>query len=171
MMNFKKNILVWAIVILAATNIATIVTIFYHNHHGFRRGHRGEFPMEGRNHGFGKMLNKRLNLTEEQQEKFRTFRQNYHTEVRALKEEMHGKRKLFLEELGKQKTDTIKLNQISTEIGNLHVRLKNATAKYFLQMKSCCSEEQKTKLFEVFSGMSNMEGECNMPDRCQDSLK
>ena len=62
-----------------------------------------------------------------------------------------------------EKSDTIILNKLSKDLGNLHTELKNLTIQYYLDMKEVCNEKQKVKLFQLFKTMVNSNGSITMP--------
>lgn len=172
MIGFKKNILIWVIVILCATNIATVATIYYHNYlYKINVLNTKTNHIEVPNNQLGRFFKEQLNLDEEKHQKFRTYRQKFHSQANILTNEMQAKRNEFLDELGKSNSDTVKLDQLASEIGYLHAKLKRITFVYYLEMKNICTDEQKVKLFEIFNAMANQEAEIKMPNKCIDNSK
>jgi Spy/CpxP family protein refolding chaperone len=161
---FSNNkFLIAIIVILIATNISTILTVRYKSAHKVRsyqenRGGNIKLPTSR----FGMFFREQLNLNEEQHAQFREFRQQYHPHVHGLTNNMREKRMELLTELSKEHPDTLILNNISKEIGDMHTMLKIATNEYFLNMKSVCTPEQQTKLTEIFRTMLNKESRPEM---------
>ncbi len=171
-MNNKRNILLWIIILLVATNVTTIATIIYHNYSQQEIRKTDTLnQLEIPNKRIGRFFKEQLNLSFEQNQKFREFRQIFHSESNRLTSEMQLKRKEFLNELGKANSDTVYLNKLSNEIGNLHTDLKHITYQFYIEMKSVCNEEQKAKLFEIFNSMANQEIESKMPNNCLDGIK
>jgi len=159
----RSRLYIAIIIILIATNISTLLTVRYQTSKKFNTyqessGSNIEIP---RTH-LGRFFRDELNLTREQHFKFREFRQQYHAYVFDLTGQMQEKRLELLDELSKEHPDTLVLNRISTEIGDMHTLLKKATNEYFLSMKNVCKPEQQKKLTEIFRSMLNQEGSSNM---------
>ena len=156
---FKKNkILIWVIIILLATNIATIATVIYHVYiieNNIRKPERIVIP----DYGLGRFFREELNLTREQQQQFRSFRQNYRLQASKIIKQMQEKRLEMLDELSVENSDTVRLHQIADEIGAFHRELKHLTFEYYLNLKDICNDQQRDKLFRMFKAMQNSEWE------------
>jgi len=162
----NKNILIWIIVFLAITNISTIGTIIYrtYSQQTISQSNQSE-QIEIPNDHLGKFFRDELNLTYEQHQQFRNLRQIFHTKANVVTDEMQVKRDEIMLQLGEEKTDTVYLNTLAKEIGNLHEELKHLSFEYYLNMKSICNDEQKDKLFQIFKAMTNNGGEIKMPNK------
>lgn len=168
----NKGILIWIIVILAVTNISTLGTIIYHS--CFQEDIVQENSPEPINipDGYlGRFFRDELKLNFEQHQQFRTFRQHFHQEANLVTDKMNINRKELMLELGKEKSDTAYLEKLAEEIGDLHADLKHLTFGYYLEMKNVCTEEQKEKLFQIFSSMTNQGAEMEMPDTRQNPFQ
>ena len=69
----------------------------------------------------------------------------------------------LIKELGTPNPDSIRLNQMATEVGNNHRELKQATTIFYLNMKKICTAEQQAKLHGIFQSMLNKENQINLP--------
>ena len=153
---YNKRIFIWIIVILAVINISTIGTIVYRAEfqgNNIRDNNSGQIEIP--NTHLGRFIKNELNLTYEQHQQFKNIRYKFHEKANIFTNEMQVKRNEMMIELGKEKSDTIHLHTLAEEIGNLHEDLKYLTFEYYLDMKNICSEEQKKKLFQIFSAMTN----------------
>ena len=168
---YNKNTLIWIIVILLVANLTTIGSIIYHAY--FQQNISQitqEKQIEIPNSHLGRFFRDELNLTKEQHQQFRKLRQKFHVEANVKTAKMQVKRNEIMLELGKEKSDTIYLNGLAKDIGDLHEELKHLTFDYYLDMKSICDEEQKGKLFQVFSAMTNNGNEMQMPSNEQNNF-
>ncbi len=169
---YNKNILIWIIIILAVTNISTIGTIIYNAHfrqNGPVNNQSGQIQVP--NDHLGRFFRDELNLTYEQHQQFRVLRQKFHSDANAITDEMQVNRNEIMFELKKSKSDTAYLHMRAKDIGKLHEELKHKTFEYYLGMKNICNDEQKRKLFMIFSSMSNSEGEIKMPNNRQNNFQ
>jgi Spy/CpxP family protein refolding chaperone len=54
-------------------------------------------------------------------------------------------------EIKKPVSDTVKLNTLAMETGNLHAELKQETNRFYLKIKAVCTPVQLEKLQNAFS--------------------
>jgi len=152
----NKSLLIWLIIILLATNISTIGTIFYHVY--FQDKQLPDEPdrelriPEGH---LGRFFRDEMNLTPQQHRQFRDFRQNFHRKANGLAMRMQENRNMLFQELATENPDTVYLGKLADEIGKMHAQLKRLTFEYYLQMKSVCDPQQQQKLHFIFSKMIN----------------
>ncbi len=148
--------LITTIVFLSLFSLSTIGTIVYHIY--FTEEGTSEVVAEQidvPDKGLGRFFRQQLNLTHKQHIQFRKFRQQFHKKANVVTDELQLKRNEFMDELGKDSSDTDKLHQLSLEIGALHAELKHLTFEYYLQMKNICNKEQQEKLHTIFQSMMN----------------
>jgi len=168
----NKSILIWIIVILAVTNISTLGTIIYHS--CFQEAivpDGSPAPITIPDGYLGRFFRDELKLNFDQHQQFRSFRQHFHNQANIVADKMSLSRNELMLELGKEKSDTIYLQKLAEEIGDLHTDLKHLTFSYYLEMKNVCTEEQKEKLFQIFSTMTNIGAEIEMPDKKQNPFQ
>jgi Spy/CpxP family protein refolding chaperone len=162
----NKSILIWIIVILAATNISTVGTIVYFVYfQGNTVQYKNSPQIDIPDSHIGRFFRDELNLNRKQHDQFRIFRQNFHEEANILSNKMQVNRNEIMTELGKENSDTIYLHTLAREIGEMHEELKHLTFEYYLEMKNICTIEQKEKLFQIFRTMINQDDEIEMPDK------
>lgn len=167
---YNKSLLIWIIVILAATNISTVGTIVYRVCFQENTIQNNSTPqINVPDSRLGKFFRDELNLNSGQHQQFRTFRQKFHKQANILTAEMQVKRNEMMAELGKDNSDTIYLHTHAREIGEMHTKLKHLTFEYYLEMKNICTDEQKEKLFQIFKAMINQDAEIKMPDKKQNN--
>jgi len=167
-----ESILIWIIAILAITNISTLGTILYRSH--YQEAIVQISPPESIDipeSYLGRFFRDELNLNYEQHQQFRNFRQNFHNQANIITRKMQAKRNEFMLELGKGKSDTVHLQRLAKEIGALHADLKHLTFEFYLEMKYICTDEQKEKLFQIFSSMTDQGAEIKMPDKRQNRFQ
>jgi Spy/CpxP family protein refolding chaperone len=149
--------MMYAIVILAVMNISTLATIIYHQVNSDKQSAvqvKTEKQTETDAEKFsGRYFRDKLNLSDDQMNKFRGFNQEFRSRARNISIEMVAIRKQMLEEMASGKADTSKLNDLSDSIGLLHSELKKITYRYYLEIQNICDAEQNEKLEQLFSEM------------------
>jgi len=161
----KTRLLVLGIVLLFVTNVATIVGIMLH-----LQGHEYSQPnceMEQddvNDMPRGQFFKIKLGLDQEQTHIFRDLYHQYKSDAGQISQQMEILRKELVDELVIEKPDSASLENIATNIGNLHKQLKELTVAYFLEMKKNCSPEQADKLHEIFHSLLNEQGDVRMPN-------
>ncbi|MGD9556432.1 MAG: Spy/CpxP family protein refolding chaperone [Mangrovibacterium sp.] len=160
----KYRLLSWIIVILLATNLATIGSFYYHRTMENRQpkteqNEQQNIPGEQRTRFF----REQLALSDEQLEQFREINRTFNRIAKHLEMNLAGLREEMIEELGSQSPDTIRLGQIAAEVGSNHRQLKQVTATFYLDMKRICTPAQQEKLHELFKAMLNKENQINLP--------
>jgi Spy/CpxP family protein refolding chaperone len=160
--NTKYRILIWIIVILVATNLSTIGSFYYHRFSEAKETKQEDqdaIPGEQRTRFF----RDQLNLNAEQLDQFRNINRTFNRTARDIEMNLVQLRADMINELGSQKPDSIRLGQISLEIGNNHRELKQVTATFYLDMKKICTAQQQEKLYGIFQTMLNKESHVNLP--------
>jgi len=164
-MRFLTNtkILTYIIVLLIVSNISTIITIYYHKKefHPTEKVDNIDSTKKLENRGY--VFREKLDLTDDQQEAFIGFLRNYNRNARQISLQLQDEREQLILELGKADSDSLTLDNIAVNIGNLHAELKRLTSEYYSNMESECNEEQAQKLKEIFLQLLNSEGNVNLP--------
>lgn len=157
------RILIWAVVILAATNLSMGISLWYHNQQEKKAAEteQVEMPSEKRTRFF----REQLNLQPEQVNSFRELNRNYNRSARRISDQLALLRVEMVEEMGKAETDTTKLDAISSEIGAMHKTLKDLTVDYYLGMKAVCNADQQEKLKDIFLSMTKSKEDVSLPQR------
>ncbi len=159
------RILIWAVVILAATNLSMGLSFWYHRQQDKKaaeiQAQKVEMPSDQRTRFF----REQLNLQPDQVDSFRNLNRDYNRSARRISNRMTDLRVEMVDEMGKDVSDSVKLHSISSEIGELHKNLKDLTIDYYLDMKEVCNEEQQDKLNEIFLSMTKSKEDVSLPQR------
>ncbi len=160
------RILIWAIIILLATNLSMGFSFLYHKQQDQKVAQQAEqtaieIPAEQRTRFF----REKLGLRSEQVDVFRELNREFNRNGHQINGSLEQLRIEMVVELGKANPNREKLKTISTEIGALHSKLKTVTIGYYLEMKAMCNEEQQQKLNEVFMGMLKTKEAISLPRR------
>jgi hypothetical protein len=143
----RNRILIWVILILLATNIATVVSVIRNS--AGRTG--GDVMADARVMFF----RDHLQLTDEQMGEFMQLNRTFTQNARRMTGRLDMLRRNMIEELAVPEPDMKRVSQITAEIGSLHNDLKQATASYYLGLKETCNSEQQERLKEMFMIMSD----------------
>jgi hypothetical protein len=147
----KTQILTWLVVLLLVLNAVTIGAIIYHQRQEQKNvssvtidGYAGVNPLNGR------FFRQELGFNNQQMETFRELNQRFRPitmeitfRIDSLKEEIYNL-------LTGGKADSLQLQKLSEEIGQLHGRLKNETVRFYVRLNALCDSQQKEKLAAVF---------------------
>ncbi|HYQ57644.1 MAG TPA: hypothetical protein VEP89_09890 [Draconibacterium sp.] len=157
------RILIWVVVILAATNLSMGISFWYHKQQDKKatEEQQVEMPSEQRTRFF----REQLNLQPDQVDLFRELNRSYNRSARRISDQLSLLRIEMVEEMGKVDTDTTKLDAISSEIGTMHKTLKDLTVDYYLGMKAVCNADQQEKLKDIFLSMTTSKEDVSLPQR------
>lgn len=150
----KRTTLIWIIVILLLTNIATFVGVFWAKQHPPHPvpPPLGEKPMADRH--FIHHLKDSLQLSDNQMQEMRVLRQEFRQSVQAIEEDMRNNRVAMLKALHYRHIDTIQVKHLAAEHGKLHQRLKLQTAYFLIAAQQQLDSVQQAKMFYLFEQMS-----------------
>lgn len=159
------RILIWVIVILAATSLSMGISFWYHKQQDKKaaeqKAQQIEMPSEQRTRFF----REQLGLRQDQMDIFRDLNRDYNRSARRISNDLEELRIDMVKEMGAKHPEEDKLNSISENIGELHADLKKVTIKYYLEMKKVCDESQQEKLNEIFLSMSKSKEDVSLPQR------
>ncbi len=153
----RNRLLIWVVMILLATNIATVVSVMRNSGESAEREVRGDAMADARVMFF----RDHLELTEGQMADFMQLNRLFSQDARRMTTRLDILRRNMIEELAKAEPDMNRVDQITAEIGSLHYDLKQATATYYLGLKKSCNPEQQERLKEMFMVMSDPQGDLN----------
>ncbi len=161
----KYRILIWLVVILFAMNLATIGSLIYQTR-------KSRLPESRATEDIGvatsdqgaRFFRDQLELGPDQMVRFRDANREYNRKTHRLARDLEMLRVEMVSEMTGAHPDTVLLNSVSREIGNRHRELKQLTAAYYLEMRACCTPEQKEKLDEIFLKMVGQDNP-GQPDR------
>jgi Spy/CpxP family protein refolding chaperone len=153
----KNNWMVWAIVVLAVMNLATLITVVYHKNKSVEE-EIVAMPDQAKSENAsvkysGHYFRDELNLSNDQMKKFSEFNPEFRQIVMAINRSLDSKRHEMLVEMAEKNCDTNRLNLLSDSIGYLHASLKKQTYLYYLNFKKICTEQQQEKLEQLFGEM------------------
>ncbi len=160
----KYRSLIWIIVILVATNLSTIGSFYYHRITELKSAEVGQneqtnIPGEQRTRFF----RDELNLDADQIDQFREINRTFNRTARDIEMNLAQLREKMINELETQNSDSVRLAEIATEIGENHRELKQVTSTFYLNMKKICTVEQQAKLYQIFQSMLNKDSRINLP--------
>ena len=152
----RNRFLIWAVLILLATNIAIVVSaLSYSGRVKAEEIERSESLADARVMFF----RDHLQLTEAQHREFMILNRSFTQNAGRMTSRLDILRRSMVNELARPEPDMIKVEEITTEIGLLHRDLKQETAAYYLDLKKACTPDQQEKLKEMFMVMSDPEGD------------
>ncbi len=161
----KTNLLlIWAVIILLATNISMAVSFIYHKNQNPQLSEtpiqtQMDIPAENRTRFF----REQLNLSPEQMQPFREFNRNYNHSAKNITNQLALLRMDMVTELGKKNTDDQLIDTITLQIGELHKELKALTVRYYQNMDSECNDQQRKKLNDLFLSVLNRNEDVRLP--------
>jgi len=150
----KYRTLIWLVVILIATNISILVSFIIHTKTlTGNEEKQGAVQADSQAERGARQFREILNLNTDQLVQFREINREYNRSAMQITRQLDLLRIDMINELGKQNTDMDKIREINKQFGQLHEKLKNHTADYYLKMKELVNEEQQQKLYEIFKDM------------------
>ncbi len=155
MLTQQQKLLIWSAVVLLVLNVSILATI------GINALHNNDITTQNKreisansnltSENFsGRYFRDKLELSADQMKLFFKINQRFRSEAFSIQDQLAEVRKSMMEEMSAEKSDTLKLNILSSELGSLHARLKVISFQYYLNIKEICSPEQKVKLKEIF---------------------
>ncbi len=149
----KNQWLVWAVLFLLVMNFTMLATIGYHVYQS-NYENVATISQPGVEADAGKFTGRyfrdQLQLTPAQMDQFRMVNRTFRQQAQMILSALVDKRKQMLDEMSKPNSDTLLLNRLSDEIGELHQALKQITYRYYLGIKQECNPEQQQKLHDMF---------------------
>lgn len=149
--------MVWAIVILAVMNIATVLTIVYHRHYTGGslsvKESGADQPESIAIKYSGRFFRDQINLSRDQMALFTEFNPRFRQQVRDINIGLAAIRRQMLADMSAAESDTARLELLSDSVGRLHADLKKLTYRYYLNFKEICDKTQQEKLEQLFGEM------------------
>jgi len=161
----KYRILIWIVVILAATNLSMGISFWYHKQQDKKAAIKAEETIEMPSEQRTRFFREQLNLRPDQMDSFRELNRNYNRDARQISFQLESLRVDMVEEMGQNNPSQKTLGNITENIGTLHTDLKELTISYYLDMKEVCDENQQEKLNEIFISMSKTKEDVSLPQR------
>ncbi len=104
-----------------------------------------------------------LNLNEDQQDIFRGLNRTFNQTANQIYRNLSHLRLDMVDEMGLTNPDSLRLQIIAKEIGNLHTELKTLTIDFYLGLKAVCSSEQQDLLFNEFRNLLESDEDLKTP--------
>lgn len=159
------RILIWVIVILAATTLSMGISFWAHKQQDKKAAEQKEQQMEMPSEQRTRFFREQLSLRQDQMDIFRDLNRDYNRSAHRISYQLEESRIKMVEEMGKANPSEDTLISISENIGELHTSLKKVTIQYYLDMKEVCDESQQKKLNEIFMSMSTSKEDVSLPQR------
>lgn len=137
----KIRLLSITVLVLIATNIATIATIYF-NPFGGSRYTRSTYLQN-----MGQQM-RNAKFSPEQMQMMRQIRHEFMDENQATMDRMRDIHQQLHLELLKENPDSSKIQELLNEIGTTYAQMKGLTVKHFLLLKPHCSPEQQQLLLQ-----------------------
>jgi len=155
----KTQILTWLVVLLVVMNAVTIGTILVHNYRENQINDNIAINSgQGGNMLNGRFLKQTLGFNDEQMDAFRDANQQFRPFAMDVTYTIDSLKTEMFTELQKAVPDTVRLNGMSKQIGDLHGRLKYETYNFYLNIKKLCTPEQMKELEKAFQPLFKNEG-------------
>jgi len=161
----KYRILIWMVVILAATSLSMGLSFWYHKQQDKKAAIKAEETIEMPSEQRTRFFREQLNLRPDQMNTFRNLNRNYNREAKQISFQLESLRIEMVQEMGRKNPNQKTLGNITKEIGKLHTELKELTIKYYLDMREVCDANQQEKLNEIFMSMSKSKEDVSLPQR------
>jgi Spy/CpxP family protein refolding chaperone len=163
----QKQILALLIIVVTLVNLGALATVLYKLNQ-VNRFHESaiiedsaEMPLPD-SVGPAFMI-REIGFDQEQRRQMGTFRRNFRSDVAPVMEELRNVNADLVNEVMKSEPDTLKLQELCSEIGNLHAQMKLETMHHLLDIKQIATPEQNEKLKYFYQEMLSR-GDGPQPD-------
>jgi len=162
-LTISRQLLYALVILLVVTNLVTIFSVarFLSDHK--KQTIISESGEEIPGYHRTKFFSDELNLDQDQQYIFRGLNRTFNQTANQVYRDLSHLRLAMVDEMGRTNPDTIKLQAMAGEIGDLHTKLKTLTIDFYLGLKVACSPEQQDLLFHQFKNLLNIEEDLNTP--------
>ena len=147
----KIKTLQWLVALLVLFNVSTIATIVYHNYQDNIDKEAIVVDAETENRLNGRYFRHTLGFDNDQMDAFREANHVFQPRANEIISKIDSLKNEIYTELKKTDSDTMRLNQLAMETGQMHTELKKETNAYYIKIKRVCTAEQIKQLEEVFS--------------------
>jgi hypothetical protein len=147
----RNQLLIWVVVLLIITNLVTIGTILYHNYKQTAAADNVAINTgAGVNMLNGRFFRQTLGFSEAQMDSFRDINQEFRPYAMDVTFGIDSLKSAMFTELQKAAPDTVRLSNLSEQIGQMHGKLKYETFHFYLNVKKICSPIQIIDLEKAF---------------------
>ena len=146
----KNRLAAWAIVILIAINIVAVGTLWWTQ---IRRPAPPPRPRDQwpRQRDVLRFLERELELTIEQVERFRVLCEQHSEQTHLIEHEIHEYRRAMTDALFEKDPNILQIETWAKEVGQKQEELELKRFQHFMDMKPLCTPEQKLR-FEALLG-------------------
>jgi hypothetical protein len=146
----RNTVLIWAVIVLALMNLATVGTIIYHVETDGKTNDTiqlmvNDFKLNN------SIIAETLGLNANQTDDCKIILNEFRQAVREIHTGLNMNRAGLFVELQKEKPDTLVCNRFSNEIGELHKDLKIKTSHFYLQLKNLCPSGREENLHQLLA--------------------
>ncbi len=163
----KKRFLVGTIVILIVINISALSTMAFNkyqrtknielkdNNNQYNRGDKRQKTYHTKVKNFVKH---KLSLSEEQYEQYVKLKDINIEKSNRIMQEIGDRKRLIFKAYCEETQDTVVLNKMADETGNLHAQMQKETLRHFQEVEKVLTPEQLVKFKFMLCNMSNRRG-------------
>lgn len=149
-MNKTVKILWWAIALLVVLNLTTIGTILLRNRESSSDNIAIVLDENRQSPLTGRYFRQTLGFDDAQMNHFREAHRTFQYAANDLIFGMDSLKNEMFKELNSPTPDTIRLNELSEQVGSRHAELKKITNAFYLQLKTVCDSAQCEQLQQAF---------------------
>ena len=160
----KRNLVIWAIIVLVLLNISSLGTIWYHRYQ-FKKVRQTERPdrrFDGRrpseNRRMGQLpsfMLKGMDLSEEQKAKLDSTWHHFNRKRRVLEDSMNSNRGRMFDIIMNETLDTGQYEELSAKQAGIMRELNDTMLKMNRTMRANLTEEQQKALSENMQRIKN----------------
>lgn len=153
----KEKLFIIIILVLVLINSATLIMMWMNR------------PPHPPMHGHGphkkpdKIIIEKLKLDESQQEKFSLLKEEHHSNMVKIDDELKGIRKEYYSMLKDNSKDILKKDSLEYQISLLARKKEGITFDHFLQVKALCKPEQLNDFYNLTEELSEIFSRPPMP--------
>lgn len=142
----RERLLFWCVLVLMLLNVALVVSFWLK---------RPPFPPPGagQQHGGGRIMEKQLQLSEEQVQQFEQIRQKHFTRSDPLEDRMHEIRMDLLNEIFTAEPNEVRIQVLTAEIGQTQCQFDGELFNHFRDLKDACKDPQVTELKHMLADL------------------
>jgi Spy/CpxP family protein refolding chaperone len=145
METYKKNrLLFWLLIVLVVINVAALASFFIYS------GKPKEVACKEQSGMSCTGLCKELNLTGSQGVKVEEINKNYVANAGVLSASIKEMRASILDELNREKPDSVVINTLVRELSKLQSMLQHENIRQYLELKKVCTPEQAQQLSGIY---------------------
>lgn len=163
----QKRILALLIILVTLVNLGVLATVLFklNQINRFHEAAIFENPVEmplPDSAGPAFMM-REIGFDHEQRQQMGINRRNFRNDVAPVMDDLRDLNAELVNEVMKSEPDTLKLQQLCSEIGYLHARMKLKTMHHLLDIKQIATPEQNEKLMYFYQEMLSR-GDGGQPD-------